>query len=134
MILTDNIRAGIPMLLLNLKLILMQINHRNLEKFRDVEQFIMCNLEKRIHIADIAIEFRLSESYLRKGFKLCYGITLHQYHLKKSMVYALAEMQKGEQIKSIAIRFGYYFPGSFTRAFKSVHNFAPQHHRMYVRV
>lgn len=112
----------------------MQINHRNLATFREVEQFILNHLEKRIRIADLAAEFRLSESYLRKGFKLCFGITLHQYHLKMSMAYALEEMQKGEQIKVIAIRFGYYFPGSFTRAFKSVHHFAPQNHRMFVRV
>lgn len=107
----------------------MQITHRNIETFRNVEQFIMCHLEKRIRIADLANEFQLSESYLRKGFKLCYGMTIHQYHLKKSMDYALEEMRKGEQIKVIAIRFGYYFPGSFTRAFKSVHNFAPQHYK-----
>lgn len=112
----------------------MQINHRNIETFRDVERFIMNHLEKRIRIADLAIEFQMSESYLRKGFKLCYGITIHQYHLKRSMDYALEEMQKGEQIKVIAIRFGYYFPGSFTRAFKSVHNFSPQNYKSYVRV
>lgn len=112
----------------------MQINHRNIQKFRDVESFIMNHLEKRIRIADLAAEFQLSESYLRKGFKLYYGITIHQFHLRKSMEFALEQMQQGEQIKVIAIRFGYYFPGSFTRAFKNVHHFAPQQHRMYVRV
>ena len=112
----------------------MQINHRNIDKFREVEQYIMSHLEKRIRIADLASEFQMSESYLRKGFKLCYGITLHQYHLKRSMDYALEQMHEGEQIKVIAIRFGYYFPGSFTRAFKNVHHFAPQNYRMYVKV
>ena len=112
----------------------MQINHRNIQTFREVEMFIMSHLEKRIRIADLAAEFQLSESYLRKGFKLCYGITIHQYHLIRSMDYALEQMQQGEQIKVIAIRFGYYFPGSFTRAFKNVHHFSPQNHRMYVRV
>jgi AraC-like DNA-binding protein len=112
----------------------MQLNHHNMEKFREVEMFIMSRLEKRIRIADLSREFNLSESYLRKGFKVCYGITLHQFHLKQSMHYALEAMQQGEQIKSVAIRFGYYFPGSFTRAFKSVHHFSPQHHKMYVKV
>lgn len=112
----------------------MQINRRNTDKFKDVEQFIMSHLEKRIRIADLATEFQMSESYLRKGFKLYHGITIHQFHLRKSMDYALEQMQEGEQIKVIAIRFGYYFPGSFTRAFKNIHHFAPQYHRMYTKV
>jgi AraC-like DNA-binding protein len=112
----------------------MQLNRRNVEKFREVEMFIMSRLEKRIRIADLSHEFHLSESYLRKGFKICYGITLHQFHLRASMHHALRAMQQGEQIKSVAIRFGYYFPGSFTRAFKSVHNFSPQHYKVYVKV
>lgn len=112
----------------------MQLNHHNIQKFREVEMFIMSRLDKRLHIVDLSIEFNMSESYLRKGFKLCYGSTLHQFHLRESMHYALQAMQEGEQIKSVAIRFGYFFPGSFTRAFKSVHKYAPQHHKKYAAV
>lgn len=87
------------------------------------------NLTTRIKIADLATEFSVSESYLRKNFKLQYGITIHQYLLQITMAYALSAIKKGERITELALRLGYDYPPSFTRAFKSIHQVTPESYK-----
>ena len=94
-----------------------------------VEKYMISHIHQRIRIIDLATRFNVSESFLRKNFKQDYGITIHQYLLQKSMEYAATAIAEGEAIVSIAFRLGYIYPGSFSRAFKNVHQVAPEHYK-----
>jgi AraC-like DNA-binding protein len=104
----------------------MEISLINQENLAKVKKYIINNPNKRTRLAKLTSMFGINRSYLMIGFKTIYGITIHHFQLRKSMEYALSELQKGERIKVMAIKLGYMYPGSFTRAFIKIHGVAPQ--------
>lgn len=61
----------------------------------------------------------MSESTLRRHFKIVFGKNIYEYYQGKRMGWAKNELQKGElTITELALKLGFRKPNNFTKAFK----------------
>lgn len=104
----------------------MRINNNDVVTICAVRDHLMDTSNAKISIPNLAKHFKISEGRLTKGYKILFNKTIKQHHLHINMTYALAELQQGAYIKELSYRLGYSNPKSFARAFKSIHNVAPQ--------
>ncbi|WPQ61922.1 AraC family transcriptional regulator [Chitinophaga sancti] len=73
----------------------------------------------------------ISKTKLKIGFKKKYNLTLYQFHLQTRMGYAKEQLNKGLQVKVLALSLGYSTSGSFSRAFKKVYPHPPGYFRYH---
>ena len=77
------------------------------------------DLEKTGRIAGCtAYHFQRMFSYLA-------GVPLSEYVRRRRMTRAAADLQKGDRVLDVALRYGYESPTAFNRAFRAVHGIAP---------
>lgn len=55
------------------------------------------------------------------------GVPLSEYIRRRRMSLAAADLQSGERILDVAMKYGYSSPTAFNRAFQSIHGIAPSH-------
>lgn len=80
--------------------------------------YINKNFDQKILISDISNKLSISKSRLSHIFKEETGLSVHQFLLKKRLVFAKDFIKKGEQIKTIYSLCGFNDNTSFYRAFK----------------
>ena len=77
------------------------------------------DLEKTGRIAGCtAYHFQRMFSYLA-------GVPLSEYVRRRRMTRAAADLQKGDKVLDVALRYGYESPTAFNRAFRAVHGITP---------
>ncbi|BCM85841.1 helix-turn-helix transcriptional regulator [Methylobacterium indicum] len=83
--------------------------------------YIMGNLDRRLAIAEVAIQVGLSEFHVMRLFKARTGMTVHQYVVHRRLEAARAALARGIPPAEAAARYGFYdqshFTGHFRRAF-----------------
>jgi AraC-like DNA-binding protein len=78
-------------------------------------------------IKKIALEFNMSESTLKRHFKLVYEKNIYQYYLEKKMELAKEMIQvKNLPVTAVAYTLGYEKVSSLTSVFKKVYNVLPK--------
>jgi AraC-like DNA-binding protein len=102
---------------------LTQYNTRVIEK---VYKKINKNFKIHVPIADLAMECKLSETMLTKGFKFLYKKSIYKFQLELAMKYAMGMIKKGAKINDLTDELGYSDPGSFARAFKKAYGLPPR--------
>ena len=97
------------------------------EKMLEVEKILDQHMEKGLpSIEWIARNNALSESTLKRHFKLMFGKSIYDYYLQKKMAYAKQLlMEKPLTVKEVAYRLGYEKTSNFIYIFKKFHNYSP---------
>ncbi|HEX7905728.1 MAG TPA: AraC family transcriptional regulator [Chitinophagaceae bacterium] len=102
-------------------------NSLHQEKMMKVEKFLEEHLEKELPSLEIiAREATLSQSTLKRHFKLMFGKSLYEYYLEKKMEHAKQLLLESPvTVKEVAYRLGYEKPSNFIQMFKKVHSYSP---------
>ena len=70
-----------------------------------------------------------SQYHFQRMFGYMAGLPLSEYIRRRRMSRAAADLQSGEKILDVALKYGYASPTAFNRAFQSVHGIAPSRAR-----
>jgi AraC-like DNA-binding protein len=92
-----------------------------------VEKILDNHLDKSLpSIGDIARQIALSESKLKRHFKLLYGASIYEYYLRKKMDKARQLFTESSiQVKEVAYMLGYEKVSNFIQMFKKHNNLSP---------
>lgn len=101
--------------------------------FKEIVE-VGANLEKYINnpfsalpnIKNLAHEYHMSESTLRRNFKIVYGKNIYEYYQGKRMYWAKNELEKGEvTISELARKLGFRKSNNFSKAFRKEFHILP---------
>jgi AraC-like DNA-binding protein len=97
------------------------------EKIMQVEAILQEHLQKNLPpLAAIAQQVALSESTLKRYFKIFFGTSVYDYYLQKKMHLAKSMLQeKMMTVNEIADMMGYEKVSNFIDIFKKHHGFSP---------
>ncbi len=88
-------------------------------------EFVEAHLDDDIDVTTLATTLGTTEYHLRRMFSSLAGMPLSEYIRRRRMSVAAADVVGGEDLLSIAVRYGYGSTEAFGRAFRSVHGAAP---------
>jgi AraC-like DNA-binding protein len=99
----------------------------HMQTIREVEQRLVHSLEDMLPPQrQLAREFALSESTLKRHFKAVYGKTMYEYYLEKKMELAKRLLQERKiSVTETAYMLGYEKVSAFISMFKKVHKVSP---------
>ena len=66
-----------------------------------------------------------SAYHYQRMFAYMAGVPLSEYIRRRRMSRAAVDLQAGERVVDVALKYGYQSPTAFNRAFQSVHGLAP---------
>jgi AraC-like DNA-binding protein len=97
------------------------------DKLLMVEKMLEDHYEKDLpSIEFIARQTALSESTLKRHFKLMFGKSIYECYLEKKMEYAKKLLlEKPVTVKEVAYRLGYEKTSNFIHIFKKFHSYSP---------
>lgn len=98
---------------------------------RGIVQYINLKIYDPIKVADLAKQFYISESSLRRNFKQEMGMTIIDYISTRKIEEAKVLLQKGIPISDTARRLSYYDMSHFHRSFKKHTGMTPQQFRLH---
>lgn len=98
-----------------------------LEKVKETETILIAHLQKTLpRLSSIAQKVALSESTLKRYFKLIYGKSVYEYYLNKKMEMARdLLLQKPLTVNETAEILGYEKVSNFIDIFKKHHGYSP---------
>ncbi|MEO9022712.1 MAG: AraC family transcriptional regulator [Ginsengibacter sp.] len=78
------------------------------------------------NIKNLAYEYNMSESTLRRHFKIVYGKNIYEYYQGKRMSWAKEEIENGDvTIGELALKLGFRKPNNFSKAFRKEFHILP---------
>ena len=95
------------------------------KNMNQVLDYIESNLSRDIDYIKAAQMMNCSEWEFRRIFSSLAQIPLSEYIRRRRLTMAAADIQNGDKIIDVAIRYGYESPSAFSRAFRRFHGFAP---------
>jgi len=97
-----------------------------IEGFQASIDYIEQNLTKELDIGKIAKKAALSSFYYQRIFGAMCGMTVGEYIRERRMTLAAQELAGSDcKVIDIALKYGYDFPDSFTKAFQRFHGITP---------
>lgn len=98
-----------------------------IEVEKKLDNFIIIHQRPNLKIKNLAEEFNMSISTLRRHFKIVFGQNIHEYFQKKKMMWAKIQLEKGEKnITEIAGALGFVKPANFSTAFRKEFGILPK--------
>jgi AraC-like DNA-binding protein len=95
---------------------------------KEVYKLMQTDFKQSIVIGDLYLRYNISESTLSRAFKHQYNKTVQQHRLESCMNHAKYMIEEGQQIKLVRNTFGYKTTKSFTRSFKKMFGYIPDHY------
>lgn len=83
------------------------------------------HLEDTIDYERMAQLAGCSPYHFQRIFSYLAGIPLSEYIRRRRMTKAAFDLQRGDKVLDVALRYGYESPTAFNRAFQSIHDMAP---------
>lgn len=100
-------------------------------KVKEVEDFIVKNLDKQYSQEELAKKFNIPLTALKNCFKAVHGATIYSYTQNYRMnIAAIRLLHSNETVAQIAVSLGYNNAGKFSTAFKRVLGKLPQEYRL----
>jgi AraC-like DNA-binding protein len=100
------------------------------KRLNKAKHIISESISSPLEISTLAKEVALSESHFFRSFKSTFGISPHQYFLKKKFETAVHSLRKSTiPIKEIAYNVGFDDVSSFGRTFKQLYRLSPGNYR-----
>ncbi|MEO8768901.1 MAG: AraC family transcriptional regulator [Ferruginibacter sp.] len=108
------------------------------ETMTKVEEKIMQSINQKLpNLDQLAIEFNLSLSTLKRHFRIVYGKNIYQYYQEKRMEWGKVQLEKGDTtISEIATQLGFYKINNFSIAFKKYFGVLPRElkHKNFIHI
>ena len=96
------------------------------EIVRDISDYITKNLNGKITIKQLTLEFGISDTYLQNAFRSVYGMPVISFiRMQKMQSAALVLIHTTRTIEEIADEFGYENESKFSSAFKKIMGDSP---------
>ncbi|MEM9631893.1 MAG: AraC family transcriptional regulator [Pseudomonadota bacterium] len=97
-----------------------------LERMLDIRRFIDFDPVAVKSLADLAVQFGISQSGLKRDFQLAFGVSARDYLLERRMLIGRnAILRDRVTISEAAYRAGYQHPSNFTAAFTKHFGYPP---------
>lgn len=96
-----------------------------LERLNEALQYIEDNLDGEIKYEKAAKIAYCSVYHFQRMFSYMAGITLSEYIRNRRLTKAAFDLQQGDKVIDVSLRYGYESPTAFNRAFQKVHNVSP---------
>ncbi|WP_312642646.1 AraC family transcriptional regulator [Hydrogenoanaerobacterium sp.] len=96
-----------------------------LDRLNDALNYMEQNLDGEIDYNKAAQLACCSTFHFQRMFSYIAGVPLSEYIRRRRMTMAAFNLQNGDKVLDVALRYGYESPTSFNRAFQSVHGVAP---------
>lgn len=96
-----------------------------LDKLNKSIEYIEDNLDGEINYEEAAKLACCSCYHYQRMFSYIAGVTLSEYIRNRRMTKAAINLQNGEKVMDVSLKYGYESPTSFNRAFKKVHEVSP---------
>ena len=87
--------------------------------------YIEDHLTAEIDYAELAKIACCSVYHYQRMFAYMAGVTLSEYIRRRRMSRAAVDLQSGEKVIDVGLRYGYQSPTAFNRAFQAIHGVAP---------
>lgn len=96
-----------------------------LEKLNQSLNYIEENLQGKISY-EVAAKIACCSTYhYQRMFTYISGVPLSEYIRRRRMTLAAFDLQHGDKVLTVALRYGYESPTSFSRAFQTIHKVTP---------
>lgn len=96
-----------------------------LEKLNEALQYIEENLDGEIEYEKAAKIACCTTYHFQRMFSYIAGTPLSEYIRNRRLTKAALDLQSGDKVIDVSIRYGYESPTAFNRAFQKVHNVSP---------
>lgn len=96
-----------------------------LDKLNDALQYIEGNLDGEIEYEKAAKIACCSTYHFQRMFSYIAGTPLSEYIRNRRLTKAALDLQSGDKVIDVAIRYGYESPTAFNRAFQKIHKVSP---------
>lgn len=102
----------------------------HVEKIKEVHDFLLDNLDKRLTIEELAKKFYINPTTLKSVFKSVYGVSIathtNRHRMEKGAELLVSTEKSVAEIAGIV---GYESQSKFTQAFKSIYDLSPTEYR-----
>lgn len=95
------------------------------ERFNEVIDYIEEHLTEDIDYGALARIALCSTYHFQRMFAYIAGVPLSEYIRRRRMSLAAVDLQSGERVIDVGLKYGYSSPTAFNRAFQSVHGRRP---------
>lgn len=96
-----------------------------LDRLNDALNYIEDNLKSEIEYEMAAKIACCSTYHFQRMFSYIAGVPLSEYIRNRRLTMAALDLQNGDKVIDVALRYGYESPTSFNRAFQKVHSVSP---------
>lgn len=96
-----------------------------LDRLNKCLDYIEDNLNDEIDVNQLLSIACLSRTHFNRMFDAVTGMTIATYIKKRRMTKAVFDLQQGQKVIDVAMKYGYSSSESFSRAFKSFHGISP---------
>jgi len=96
------------------------------EKIEQAREWLVEHIGEPITIKELSRKVAMNECYLKKGFRLMYGITIFDFYQSQRMEYARYLLYEKElSVTEVSVRLGYSSISHFSTAFKKYSGLNP---------
>jgi AraC family transcriptional regulator len=96
-----------------------------LKYMNDALSYMEDNLDGEISIEKAAQLACSSQYHFQRMFSYIIGVPLSEYLRRRRLTKAALDLQNGDKVIDVAIRYGYDSPTAFNRAFQAIHGVPP---------
>jgi len=96
-----------------------------LQRMNDALEYMEDNLDGEISIEKAARLACCSQYHFQRMFSYIIGVSLSEYLRRRRLTKAALDLQGGDRVIDVALRYGYDSPTAFNRAFQTLHGVAP---------
>lgn len=103
-----------------------RLNKADIERLKQVEDYILCNLTKELDIDTLARTFGYSRATLKRHFHKCFSETIPKYILRARMEKAKLLLGASQgTVGEIGFAVGYNSLSSFSHTFRRFYGVSP---------
>ena len=96
-----------------------------LKRMNDALAYMEDNLDGEISIEKAAQLACCSQYHFQRMFSYIIGVSLSEYIRRRRLTKAALDLQRGDKVIDVGVRYGYDSPTAFNRAFQAVHGVSP---------
>lgn len=96
-----------------------------LDRMNDALQYMEDNLDETISYDRAAALACCSVYHFQRMFSYIAGVPVSEYLRRRRLTCAALDLQNGDRVLQVALRYGYESPTAFARAFRALHGLPP---------